>query len=145
MNSVSHLRSSVSPCGWWLAYSAVQPACVHAQSLQSCSILYDPMDCSPQGSSVHGILQVRIFEWVAMPFSRGVFPTQGSNPCLLHLLHQQACSLPVGCEGGYLLGSLKILRQFLCVYLIHSILLFTVSCELPNTGQSRPLMFLLTL
>ena len=29
------------------------------------------MDCSPQGSSVHGILQARILEWVAMPFSRG--------------------------------------------------------------------------
>ena len=31
--------------------------------------LCDPMDCSPQGSSVHGILQARILEWVAMPFS----------------------------------------------------------------------------
>ena len=33
--------------------------------------LCDPMDCSPQGSSVHGILQARILEWVAIPFSRG--------------------------------------------------------------------------
>ena len=32
---------------------------------------HDPLDCSPSGSSVHGILQVRILEWVAMPFSRG--------------------------------------------------------------------------
>ena len=31
----------------------------------------DPMVCSPPGSSVHGILQARILEWVAMPFSRG--------------------------------------------------------------------------
>ena len=31
----------------------------------------DPMDCSPPGSSVHGILQARILEWVAIPFSRG--------------------------------------------------------------------------
>ena len=31
----------------------------------------DPMDCSPPGSSVHGILQARILKWVAMPFSRG--------------------------------------------------------------------------
>ena len=31
--------------------------------------LYDPMDCNPPGSSVHGILQVRILEWVAIPFS----------------------------------------------------------------------------
>ena len=37
---------------------------------QSCPTLCDPMDCSPPGSSVHGILQARILEWVAIPFSR---------------------------------------------------------------------------
>ena len=37
----------------------------------SCIRLCDPMDCSPPGSSVHGILQTRIQEWVAMPFCRG--------------------------------------------------------------------------
>ena len=44
---------------------------MRAQSFQSFSILYDPMDCSLPGFSVHGILQARILEWVAMPFSRG--------------------------------------------------------------------------
>ena len=38
---------------------------------QSCPILCDPMDCSPPGSSVHGLLQARILQWVALPFSRG--------------------------------------------------------------------------
>ena len=38
---------------------------------QSGLTLVDPMDCSPPGSSVHGILHVRILEWVAMPSSRG--------------------------------------------------------------------------
>ena len=38
---------------------------------QACQILCDPMDWSPLGSSVHGILQARILEWVAMPSSRG--------------------------------------------------------------------------
>ena len=38
---------------------------------QSCLTLCDPMDCSPSGFSVHGILQARILEWVAIPFSRG--------------------------------------------------------------------------
>ena len=38
---------------------------------QSCLTLCNPMDCSPPGSSVHGILQARILEWVAMSFSRG--------------------------------------------------------------------------
>ena len=37
---------------------------------QSCLTLCDPMDCSPPGSSVHGILQARILEWVATSFSR---------------------------------------------------------------------------
>ena len=37
---------------------------------QSCPTLCDPIDCIPPGSSVHGILQARILEWVAMPFSR---------------------------------------------------------------------------
>ena len=40
---------------------------VHAQS---CPTLWEPMDCSPPGSSVHGISQARILVWVAMPFSR---------------------------------------------------------------------------
>ena len=38
---------------------------------QSCLTLRDPMDCIPPGSSVHGILQTKILEWVATPFSRG--------------------------------------------------------------------------
>ena len=41
-----------------------------AKLLQSCLTLCDPVDCSPPGSSVHGILQARILEWVAISFSR---------------------------------------------------------------------------
>ena len=52
---------------------------------QSCLTLCDIMDWSPLGSSVHGILQARILEWAAIPFSRGsIFLTQGLNPHLLH-------------------------------------------------------------
>ena len=45
--------------------------CVYVGSSQSCLTLCDPKDCSLPGSSVHGILQARILEWVAIPFSRG--------------------------------------------------------------------------
>ena len=38
---------------------------------QSCPTLCHPMDCSPPGSSVHGVLQAKILGWVAIPFSRG--------------------------------------------------------------------------
>ena len=44
-----------------------------AKLLQSCLTLCDPMDCSPPGSSVHGILQPRILEWVTILFSRGSY------------------------------------------------------------------------
>ena len=44
----------------------------------------DPMDCIPPGSSVHGIFQARILEWVAISFSKGIFWTQESNPGLLY-------------------------------------------------------------
>ena len=43
-------------------------------AVQSCPTLCDPMDCSPPGFSVHGILQARILEWVAISFWRGSSP-----------------------------------------------------------------------
>ena len=46
--------------------------------------LYSLIDCSPPGSSVHGVSQARILKWVGIPFSRGLFLTQGLNPGLLH-------------------------------------------------------------
>ena len=44
---------------------------MHAKSLQLCLFVCDPIDCSPPGSFVHGILQARKLEWVAMPSSWG--------------------------------------------------------------------------
>ena len=58
--------------------------CVYVLVTQLCLTLCDSVDCSPPGSSVHGILQARIVEWVAIAVSRGIFPTQGLNPGLLH-------------------------------------------------------------
>ena len=52
---------------------------------QSYLTLCDPMDCSPPGSSVRGILQARILEWIVFSFSRGIFPMQASIPHLLCL------------------------------------------------------------
>ena len=67
---------------------------------QSCPTLCDPVDCSLPGSSVHGILQAIVLEWIAIFFSRGIFPTQGLNPGLPHcrqmlyrLSHQGSPSL----------------------------------------------------
>ena len=44
---------------------------MHAESLQLCLAVYDPMACGLPGSSAHSILQARILEWIAMPCSRG--------------------------------------------------------------------------
>ena len=68
---------------------------------QLCLTLCDPMDCSPPGSSVHGILQARILEWVGChSLLQGIFPTQGLNLGFLHcrqilycLSHQQSPTL----------------------------------------------------
>ena len=80
---------------------------------QSCPTLYDPMDCSPPASSVHGISQARILEWVAISFSRGSSQII-SNLGLLHCrwsLALQADSLlnePPGMTSGYFkLGDLE--------------------------------------
>ena len=62
-----------------------------------CLTLSDPMDGSPPGSSVHGISQARILEWVAISYSRGSSPVQGLN---LNLLHWQADSLPLSYLGS---------------------------------------------
>ena len=52
--------------------------CVHAKLLQSCPTLCNPMDCSLPGSSVHGILQARILEWVGChALLQGIFLTHG--------------------------------------------------------------------
>ena len=61
MSSSVHCRLwNVTHCG-----------CVCAKSLQSCLALSDPVDCNLPGSSVQGILQAKILEWVSMPSSRG--------------------------------------------------------------------------
>ena len=54
---------------------------VAVQSLSCVQLFWDCMDCSLPGSSVHGISQASILEWVAISFSRrSMFPTQGQNP-----------------------------------------------------------------
>ena len=56
--------------GWTLLRWTISTY-IHAKLLRLCLTLCDPMDCSPSGPSVHGILQARILGWVAMSFSRG--------------------------------------------------------------------------
>ena len=59
---------------------------------QSCLTLWDPVDYSPPGSSVHGIFQARILEWVAISFSRGSFQPRDRN-----------CVARISCIGRWIL------------------------------------------
>ena len=81
-----------------------------AKSFQSCPTLCDPMDCSPPGSSVHGISQARILEWVVISFSKG-----SSQP------RDQTCISCLACRfftteppGKPLNGLLVSKTEFLC-------------------------------
>ena len=76
---------------------------------QLCPTLCDPMDCSPPGSSVRGILQATILKWVAMPSSRGssdpgIEPMSLISPAMAgrSFYHQQPCGKPKG--TSYIVG-----------------------------------------
>ena len=66
-------------CPWYILVTVLNDKCLYihtymhiwSEVTQSCATLHNPVDCSPPGSSVHGILQARILEWVAISFSRG--------------------------------------------------------------------------
>ena len=111
---------------------------------QSCLTLCDPMDCSPPGSSVCGILQARILEWVAMSSSRGSPQPKDQTqvPCI---------------AGGFFavwatreaLGSLSYLQPFIivfvficllvCLFVCFGLLLARVSfCGLQWSSASSP-------
>ena len=67
----------MSEAGTGQAWDVQTPAAATAaKSLQLCPTLCDPMDCSPPGSSVHGIFQARVLEWGAIAFSG----TDSSHP-----------------------------------------------------------------
>ena len=139
--------------GWEPIYLLAAVAAA-AKSLQSCPTLCDPIDGSPPGFPVPGILQARTMEWVAISFSnawkwkvkvkslscvqlpatpctaahqaprsmgfsrqeywsgchallQGIFPTQGWNPHLLHLVHWQVSSLLLTPPGKLSMGGNK--------------------------------------
>ena len=78
-----------------------------AQKVKVAHLRPGPILCDHMDYTVHGILQARILEWVAFPFSRGIFPTQGLNPGLLHcrqILYQlshQGIQVPLLRGGRY--------------------------------------------
>ena len=119
--------SSMDSTGWLSGHLLISihiyvcVCCVPDNSLQSCPTLCYPMDCSLPGSSVHGILQARILEGVAMPSSRGFSWPRDRTPNLdlLCILHWQMGSLPLVplgkpvcvCVCVYGVGCLSLLQR----------------------------------
>ena len=115
---------------------------------QSCLTVCDPVDCSLPGSSVHGVLQARILEWVAFSFSRGSSRPRDQThvSCLLRLLHWQADPLPPA-PPGKLLVKRKTSALFCCAFVsqnlvskkqfphLRTILLFSFSLK-PTGGYT---------
>ena len=83
-------RSTMQVCLHWPAHVCMLCVCVCMWVSQSCPTFCNPMDYNPPGSSVHGIIQARILEWVAISFS-GDLPYPGIEPGSPAL---QADSLP---------------------------------------------------
>ena len=92
------------------------PLKVNVLEAKSCPTLHNPEDRSPPCSSVHGILQARILEWVAVPFSRGVFPTQGLNPGLPHGRQIPYCLSHQGNPHCHYIDILKSVLQLLPIW-----------------------------
>ena len=74
-------------------------ACMLPKSLQSCPTLYNPMDYSPPGYSVHGDSPGKNIGMGCSVLLQWIFLTQGSNPCLLCPLHWQVGSLELAAHG----------------------------------------------
>ena len=77
---------------------------------QLCPTLVDPMDCSSPGSSVHGGFLGKNTRVSCHPVLQGIFPTQGSNPGLLHLQADSLPSEPPGKPMNTGVGSLSLLQ-----------------------------------
>ena len=93
----------------WFSWPANQH-CLHAKLLQSCLTLCDPMDYSPPGSFVHGILQARIQEWLPCP-PPGHLPYPGTEPASL---------LSPALAGGFFTTSTTWEAHALYSYFIYS-------------------------
>ena len=75
-------KNCACTCVCVYVYVYVLYACIQDKSLQSCPTLCDPIDSSPPGSSVPGILQARTLEWVAISFSNACMHAKSPQSCL---------------------------------------------------------------
>ena len=97
---------------WWAGSAKFACESKESEVVQSCPTLWDPMDCSPPGSSVHGDSPGKNTVVSCHLFFQWIFPTQGSNPGLPHcrqtlypLSHQVS-----PCEGWHIIFTFQVLE-----------------------------------
>ena len=141
---------SLPPCCGWCAtlhqgqasvWVQEMPWAHHMQGLHlttsasSMMSLCNPLDCSPPGSSVHGILQARILEGVAL--LQAIFPTQGLNPGLPHcrriLYHLSRQGSPMSWDLSQMLVSCLQVKKCFC----HTSLLEIAWCPHDQLSDGR--------
>ena len=108
------------------------------QVAQSCLTLCNPVNCSPSSSSMHGILQARILEWVAIPLLQGNLPYPGIEPGSSTL--QADTFSPYGREAIWISIQFSSVAQScptLCDSMNHSIQGFPVHHQLPEFTQTH--------
>jgi len=109
--------------------------------VQSCPTLCnDPMNCSPPGSSVHGILQARILEWVAISFSRG--SSQPEDWTHVSCIGRQICSLQFANEkskeGRFAFPSHQ--PSIMCISSATAVLAHALFRLSPSANSSNPVI-----
>ena len=87
------------PVSLLIVINSIESRVQFSSVTQLCWTLCDPMDYCAPGSSVYGILQARILEWIAVPSSRESSPPRDQTHDSLCLLHWQADSLPLVLPG----------------------------------------------
>ena len=110
-----------------------------AKLLQLCLTLWDPMDCNPIGSSLRGIFSGQNTEMGCCALLQGIFRTQGSNPHLLHLLHWQMGTVPLGPPGKpttIYIYIYRLLFFFLLYHAVCGILVPLPEIELPSAVKA---------
>ena len=93
------------------------------------------MDCSLPGSSVHGISQSRMLEWVAISFSRGPSQTRESNLCLLHW---QVDSFPLSNQRNLIHAGLSSVQLLSHVWLFATPWIAVSQASLSITNSQSP-------
>ena len=98
------------------------------QPLSRVQLFCDPVDCSPPGSSVHGISQARTLEWAAIILLQGIFPTQELNPVSPALAGEFFTDEPLLAYQNYIWGTFFFFTINIVYFHLYSFIFSTNIC-----------------